>query len=119
YFASLYPAWRRFARAAAEPRRAQEARLRAVLDVVDGSRQGRALGLARTSSIAEFRRRVPVGAPGLDEWVARIAAGEKDVLTREPVRMLERTSGTTSANKLIPYTDGLRGDFAAAVDPWL
>lgn len=120
YVASLWPAWRRFARAAADPAGAQVDRLRAVLATVAPSAYGRDLGLLPTSTLAEFRRRAPIVTHAeLAPYVARIAAGERDVLTIDPVRMVERTSGTTTANKLIPYTDGLRADFAAAVDAWL
>jgi len=52
-------------------------------------------------------------------WVDRIAAGEPNVLTREPVLALERTSGTGGAVKLIPYTSSLRKEFGAAVDAWI
>lgn len=120
YAASLLPAWLRFARAAADPARAQRAQLAAILASAAPSAYGRSLGLSPTASVAEFRRRVPVIEHGpLAPFIARVAAGEPGVLTTDPVRMLERTSGTTSANKLIPYTDGLRRDFAAAVDAWL
>ena len=120
YVASLWPAWRRFARAAADPGRAQRAQLAAILATVAPSAYGRSLGLLPTSTIAEYRRRVPVVThAALAPYIARIAAGESGVLTTTPVRMLERTSGTTTANKLIPYTDGLRHDFASAVDAWL
>ena len=120
YAASLLPAWRRFARAADDPARAQREQLSAVLASAAPSAYGRSLGLSQTSSVAEYRRLAPVVDHGpLAPLVARVAAGEPGVLTVEPVRMLERTSGTTSANKLIPYTDGLRHDFAAAVDAWL
>lgn len=120
YAASLLPAWLRFASAADDPERAQRRRLSAVLASAAPSAYGRSLGLSATFSVAEFRRRAPVvDHAALAPYVSRVAAGERGVLTAEPVRMLERTSGTTRANKLIPYTDGLRSDFAAAVDAWL
>ena len=38
-------------------------------------------------------------------------AGEPRVLTTAPVRVFERTSGSTAANKLVPYTDRLLAEF--------
>jgi hypothetical protein len=67
-----------------------------------------------------FRSAVPLG--GYDGYGAAIAAvqsGRQNVLTGEPVLLLQPTSGTTSRPKLIPFTDGLRKQFQAAVDPWM
>ena len=47
--------------------------------------------------------------------IERIAAGAANVLTAEPVRLLEPTSGTTGGEKLIPYTASLRRQFQWAV----
>ena len=41
------------------------------------------------------------------------------MLTREPVLVLERTSGSVAGPKHIPYTAGLLSDFGAATGPWL
>jgi hypothetical protein len=51
--------------------------------------------------------------------IRRIAAGEANVLTAEPVRLLEPTSGTTGGEKLIPYTAGLRRQFQRGVAAWI
>jgi len=40
-------------------------------------------------------------------------------LTEEPVLLLEPTSGSTSAKKLIPYTRGLQREFSSAIGKWL
>jgi hypothetical protein len=51
--------------------------------------------------------------------VERIRRGELNVLTREPVKHLVPTSGSTGARKLIPFTAGLQSEFNAAIGPWL
>lgn len=121
YRASLRGAARRFEAACRDPARAQQERLKAFLAANADTAYGRAQGYARIGSIEDFQRRVPIsGYDALAPWVDRIARGESSVLTAEPVRMMERTSGSTAAvNKLIPYTDALRAEIAAAVDAWL
>lgn len=48
-----------------------------------------------------------------------IKNGEPAVLTSEPIELLQPTSGSTHATKLIPYTRTLRNEFKAAIDPWI
>ena len=117
---SLHPARARFERAlrACEP--AQSARLRMLLAANADSAYGRAHRFDSISSVRQWHERVPVvGYDDLQPWVARAAAGEPSVLTVAPVRVFERTSGSTAANKLVPYTAALLDEFAAATGPWL
>src|SRR5882724_7737291 len=51
--------------------------------------------------------------------IGRIAGGEANVLTREPIVLLEPTSGTVDGEKLIPYTASLRREFQRAVAAWI
>ena len=68
----------------------------------------------------EFQQRVPLSSyDDYEPWVARIRAGEPGVLTHAPVRRLVPTSGSSSAAKLVPYTDALQHEFAAAIGPWV
>jgi hypothetical protein len=117
---SLAGARRRFERAAGACEAAQHARLRRLLADNRDTAYGRAHGFGAVSSLGDWQRRVPVaGYEELAPWVERAAAGEAGVLTRQPVRMFERTSGSTAPNKLVPYTGALLADFAAATGPWL
>ncbi|MEO1402876.1 MAG: GH3 auxin-responsive promoter family protein [Cyanobacteria bacterium J06635_1] len=66
---------------------------------------GRALKLADITTVEQFRQRVPVWpysryAP----YFERTAAGERNVVTPDPVRYLNLSSGSTGAQKLIPVT---------------
>jgi hypothetical protein len=118
--ASLRPAWRRLREALADPARAQAERLAAVLAAGRGSRYGEAHRFDRITSMAAYQDRVPVvDYDALAPWIARVADGEAQVLTTAPVRMVERSSGSTAATKLIPYTDGLLAEFSAATNPWI
>ncbi|MCA2977275.1 MAG: GH3 auxin-responsive promoter family protein [Myxococcaceae bacterium] len=109
-----------FDAASRHPRRAQEAWLARAWPALSESSYGRALGLPTASSLEAFRRRAPVvGWDDVAPLVARLAAGERGVLTTEPVLVFERTSGSTATPKRVPYTQGLLDDFSAATGPWL
>lgn len=81
---------------------------------------GRAHDFGRLRSAVDYRAAVPLATwDDLAPAVARVAAGEERVLTAERVRLLEPSSGSTAATKLVPYTAGLRADFARGIRPWL
>jgi hypothetical protein len=106
--------------AAATPARAQARKLRSLLRTNATTAFGREHGFDRVDSVGAFQDRVPIRRfDELSPWVERIANGEANVLTAEPVRMMERTSGSTSANKLIPFTRTFLDEVAAATHPWL
>jgi hypothetical protein len=114
------PAWLRFRLAAMNPERAQLARLRALVRGNAGSEFGQAHGFASIDSVADFRRSVPQrDFDDFAPWIERVAQGRAGVLTSAPVRMLERSGGSTAPNKLIPYTDELLGDYSAATHAWI
>jgi hypothetical protein len=117
---SRRPAVRRFQRALENPEAAQLDWLKRFLRENEGTAYGRAHRYAAIHSVRQFRERVPVvGWEELAPWVERLERGEREVLTREPVLVLERTSGSVAGPKHVPYTQGLLGDFGAATGPWL
>jgi hypothetical protein len=110
----------RFARASRNVAATQLALLRRTLWANRDSEFGRRHGFANIAGVRAFQDRVPLAtyddfAPDID----RIAAGARNVLTCEPVRLLEPTSGTTGGEKLIPYTAGLRRQFQRGVATWI
>lgn len=120
WLASQVPAARRFRDATADAEAAQHQRLRDLLTVLAPSALGRELGLDRVTGPDAFQAHVPLGDyPSHQPWIDRVAAGESDVMTTEPVEILERTGGTGGALKLIPYTARLRAEFAEAVGAWM
>lgn len=81
---------------------------------------GRAHDFASLRTVADFQAAVPLSR--WDDYQSaadRIADGERGVLTTEPVRLLEPSSGSTAATKLIPYTRSLAAQFQAGLKPWL
>lgn len=107
-------------RAQDNPAAAQAALLDRMLRANASSAYGRKFGFSRVSTAREFQDAVPiVGYDELRPWIERIKAGEQSVLTEEPVLMLEKTSGSSTAAKYIPYTSSLRREFQRAVGAWM
>jgi hypothetical protein len=52
-------------------------------------------------------------------YIERIANGEQKILTTEPVRLFELSSGSTSASKMIPYTQILQAEFGRGLSAWI
>ncbi len=120
WLAANLPGHLRFRQALEDPEGAQRSILRRYLQANADTAFGRAHGFASIRSAGEFRERVPlITGEDLAPWVERIATGEARVLTAEPVRMLEPTSGSSAAAKLIPYTSTLQREIRRAVAPWI
>jgi len=117
--------WRRFRRAARDPKAAQRARVEAILranvDTAYGREHGFGVVLERGYDLVlAFQDSVPVVAPSdVAPWLSRAVAGERNVLTTAGIERFEPTSGSTDARRLIPFTADLRAEFSAATDPWL
>lgn len=81
---------------------------RVFADLLDQSRDtafGRAHGLDRVRTLAEFQAAVPVGDyESFRGYVDRIRDGEQRVLTRSRPYALHTTSGTTGRPKYVPTT---------------
>jgi hypothetical protein len=81
---------------------------------------GRQRGFSSIRSIREFQRRVRLSDyDDHSSWIDRAAGGAANVLTRDPVRLFEPTSGSASASKLIPYTSALQQEFQRGIRPWI
>jgi hypothetical protein len=106
-------------RAARDPEPYLRDRLFALLRENAGSAYGSMYRFSHIDSLRAWQEQVPiVDYDVLAPWIDRISAGEPRVLTEEPVLVFERSSGSTAANKLIPYTRGLLREFSAATAPW-
>lgn len=84
------------------------------------TRFGGKYGFAQTRSVAEYQERVPiVSYDKLTPYIEGIASGETAVLTGEPVKLFQPTSGSTSGTKLIPWTASVAAEFRRAIGPWI
>ncbi|HXF62398.1 MAG TPA: GH3 auxin-responsive promoter family protein, partial [Caldilineaceae bacterium] len=120
WLASAALAARRFRRALANPAAAQAAVLRGILRANQRCEAGCQAGFAAISSVEEFQRCVSLcDYDTIAPAIARMAAGEAQVLTAEPVRLFEPSSGSTAAAKLIPYTRRLQREFQAGLSAWI
>jgi hypothetical protein len=118
--ASNLPAYRRFRRALREPRAAQRANLRRLLEQNRDTAFGKAHRFDKIDRYEEFIRRVPLADyAALEPWISRVRHGEANVLTKAPITHLVPTSGSTGSRKLIPFGIELQREFNAAVGPWL
>lgn len=81
---------------------------------------GKQYDFCDVKNIADFQSKVPLTTyEDYASYIERIKSGEQNVLTAEKVLLLEPSSGSTSARKLIPYTKGLKREFSSAVGKWL
>ena len=105
WLAGCGPELVRFRRAVRRVEEEQQAVLRRIVSENAGTEFGRAHGFSSIRSAAEYAARVPLTDFDRHQpWIDRMAAGAPDVLTRDPVRLFEPTSGSSGATKLIPYT---------------
>jgi len=110
---------RRFLCAVQRPESTQTALLRGLLRRHATTQFGRAHRFDQLRTVGEFQQAVPLSDHrDYESHLQRIARGEPDVLTRDPVTHFVPTSGSTSARKLIPWTAGLQGDFNRAIGAW-
>jgi len=110
---------RAFEVAAEHPDRAQTRVLQRLLAENATSAFGREHGFATITTPADFVRRVPIhDYEALRPWIARSAAGEPNVLTREAPLMFTSTSGTTGEPKLVPVTPSWAAQSAALMRLW-
>jgi hypothetical protein len=83
----------------------QEKFLRSLLQAYQGTELGQKYGLGDIKTIEQFRQRVPIlPYSSYEPYIERIAAGEANILTPDPVVYINLTSGSTGRQKLIPVT---------------
>ncbi len=120
WFLSTLPEARRFHRSLVCCEAAQQSVLREILRKNADTEFGRRYGFAAIRSPGEYQAAVPLAEyADLEPYITRIAAGEQGILTAETVLLLEPTSGSSAASKLIPYTKGLKRQFQLGLAPWI
>ncbi len=83
----------------------QETLLRQLLLMHKDTELGCKYHLGEIKTIDQFRDRIPIlPYSSYEPYMERIAAGEKNILTPDPVVYLTLTSGSTGNKKLIPTT---------------
>src|SRR5436190_10531040 len=113
---SCLPEGSAFRRATAHVPSTQARLLRGILRTNCDTLFGRRHSFDRIRGPQDYQQRVPLSHyENYQDDIARLTDGQDNVLTRERVELLQPTSGTTSGEKLIPYTATLRRQFQRAV----
>lgn len=99
---------------------AQTARLRVILQNVRGTAFEQAHALRGDEDLHGWREAIPIRTfDELYPYLEQVAAGEPRVLTRERVRGLLETSGTTGHPKWLPVTDSWAQTVSDAQALWM
>jgi hypothetical protein len=110
----------RFRRLLPSARTVQRRRLRSILAANARCEYGLRHGFGGIAGAADFRAQVPVARyDDLARDIARMAAGEPDVLVTGPLLAFEETGGTSAGPKLIPYNEAQLAAFRRALLAWL
>lgn len=98
-----------FVRKTYQETKTQEQFLRSLLKAHQYTEVGQKYRLAEIQTVEQFRDRIPI-LPYRDyePYIDRIARGEPNILTPDPVIYLSLTSGSTGKQKLIPITNRSR-----------
>lgn len=113
---SRAPAAMAFERAARRPGDAQRARLRALMRAHAGTEYGRRFGFGDIRTPAQFAERVPLMSPDeLQAYVARVMAGERNVLAAGEPLAYVGTTGSTGRAKFVPITPAYKAEFQRTV----
>lgn len=94
-----------FVKKTRQPFAVQEQFLHELLQNYKDTELGRKYGLDDIKTIDKFREQIPIlPYSSYEPYCDRIAKGEKNILTDDPVVYLNLTSGSTGQKKLIPVT---------------
>lgn len=75
---------------------------------------------AKINSIENYQKIVPISKyEDYTDYIVKISNGEKNILTKDKIIMLELSSGSTSSSKLIPYTNSLKKQFMNGISAWI
>jgi hypothetical protein len=119
WLAASLPEYRRFKRDARNLEATQRNQLHHYLRRNADTDFGLQHNFASINSWEEFAEQVPVrDYDDFEPWISRIAAGELKVLTQDPVRLFEPSSGSSGPAKLIPYTQSLQREIRKGVAVW-
>ncbi|MDX2216301.1 MAG: GH3 auxin-responsive promoter family protein [Oculatellaceae cyanobacterium bins.114] len=95
----------KFVRQTRQTAAVQEKFLLTLLRAYQNTALGRDFGLADIKTVDQFRERVPIlPYSQYEPYIERVAQGEPNILTPDPVVYLNLTSGSTGKQKLVPVT---------------
>lgn len=81
---------------------------------------GKQYDFKNIKTIEDFQKNVPITAyEDYEKYIEEIFNGEGNVLTKDKVKVLEQTSGSSGKKKYIPYTSTLQSEYNKGIFPWL
>lgn len=105
----------RFEAAAADPQAAQSDYLLKIISRNSQTEFGKRHDFSKIRTVEDFRSAVAINDyDSLEPYIRKAAAGSHNILTVERPIMFAATSGTTSAQKLIPVTESYIQEFRRA-----
>ena len=117
---SCFPGWIRYKLSRNRIKRIQEKILHKIIKKNQDCDFGLKHSFCSISNVNDYKKKVPLSTyDDYEESIQSICNGENRILTVEDVKLLEPTSGSTSASKLIPYTRSLKKDFQKGISPWI
>ncbi len=117
------PTYLNFQNALGDPRKAQRKLLAELVTASSKTNYGKSLGLTGHENETQFRNLVPLcdfNDGVLDSWIERqLAAPDEPMLAPGGAKSFEKTSGSSSAQKIIPYNSDLLSSFDRYFRIWL
>ena len=120
WMASCYREARKFSRDSRNVRKTQTKLLLKMINQNRDTWYGTKHRFATIRDIKDFQQAVPLST--YDTYrtaIDDIARGNEHVLTKERVELFEPTGGTSTGEKLIPYTASLHHSFQKALEVWI
>jgi hypothetical protein len=120
YRLSLGPQNRAFKQALQNPRAAQDQILLEIVARNTRTQYGREWGFSGLGSVDQYRKKVPLTTyDAISPYIEAMKNGEANILTAEPVKVFEKTSGAAAPSKYIPLTPLLLHEIHNATSTWL
>src|ERR1044072_534747 len=109
-----------FKKALQTPRESQQQLLKKIIHRLAETEYGRSFKIKANDDYPAFAAKMPMQSfDELCEWIERQQQTEKNILVAEPVLFYEKTSGSSAAAKMIPYTKSLKDSFNRMFCIWL
>jgi hypothetical protein len=94
--------------------------LERILSENKNTQYGKKYNFTLIYSVSLYQELVPITKySDYKKYIDDIKKGKQNVLTKDKVLLLGFSGGSTSANKLIPYTKSLKEEFLQGITPWL
>ncbi|MFN8944589.1 MAG: GH3 auxin-responsive promoter family protein [Pseudobdellovibrionaceae bacterium] len=120
YLWTLKKAHHKFIQSLADPEISQQNYFKDLIAANQLTRFGKKHHFSESMTIADFQKLVPVQSYGdIQADMDQVFTGREDVLVSSPIKIFEKTSGTTSKNKIIPFTERFLTEVSQSTSAWI